>query len=519
MKFNYKKIALISLTAAGLFTAGCSKDYLETRPSSNVSMSDLTKNTTGLNTLLNGMNTLFTDPGASFDGRAYDWGQKSIDMGQDLMGEDIVATQSGYDWFVYYYQYVATEAANYWMPYHLWRFYYRIINNANQIIVAVDNAVGDENEKKSIKAQALTYRAFAYYKLVNAFSEHIQSPNGGAQLGVPIYLKPTEGNTVFPGRGKVQDVYDQVFSDIETARELFATGGASSRRPNKSSINTEVLEGIAARVYLTYGRNADAIQAAQSARGGYALMDAAELTRGFNSSLNSEFIWTSQLSQEQNNARSLGSFMSWMDEEVPGYANVGAVRKISQTLYTLIDSTDARKGQFANAAGFFNQKKFGVVDKTGFDYQDLLMRSAEMYLIEAEAEARINPGSPQAVAVLNELMAKRDATYDAAAKVTLRNANTDNDKRAKALLGLAVTDTWTILEEVKLQRKIELWGEGFSYDDIRRYQKGLNRPRNFSSDHSPSVAIVTRLGANDKKFIFRIPQNELDNNPNMVPNP
>lgn len=523
MKFNFKKYALISLAAAGLITAGCSKDYLETRPSSNISVDDLTSNTTGLNTLLNGIHTLFTDPGASYDGRAYDWGQKSIDMGMDLMGEDVVATQSPYDWFVYYYQYVATEAANYWMPYHLWRFYYRIINNANQILDAVDNAVGPDSEKKSLKGQALAYRAFAYFKLVNSFSDHIQSPNGAQALGVPIYLTATKGDTKFPGRGTVQNVYDQIFADLDEAYVQLTTGAAT--KFNKSHIDQYVVAGIKARVYLTAGRNAEAAQAADDARANSTLMSAQQLlTSGFNSSLNPEFMWTSQLTSEQANARGLSNFMSWMDEETPGYANVGALRKISRTLYELIDPTDVRKQQFRivveNGTTLYKHKKFFVVDPTGYDYQDLLMRASEMYLIRAEALARINPTDPVAIQELNDLMAIRQPGYDATTSISNRNIANPVNKMAKGLLGMAETETWTLLEEVKLQRKIELWGEGFSYDDIRRYQKGLNRPRNYNEDHTRNVTNgVLSLGANDKKFLFRIPQNELDNNPNMVPNP
>ena len=518
MKFNYKKFALVSLAAASLFTAGCSKDYLETRPSNNISTEDLVKNTTGLNTLLNGMHTLFTDPGAAFDGRAYDWGQKSVDMGFDLMGEDIVATQSGYDWFTYHYQYVSTEAANYWMPYHLWRFYYRMINNANVILANVDNAIGTDSEKKNLRGQALAYRAFCYFKLVNAFSEHIQSPGGAQAMGIPIYTKPTEGNTVFPGRGTVQNVYDLIFADLELAKENFLTMGTLGRS-NKSHINMDVVEGISARVYLTAGRYADANTAAENARAGYPLMSGADLLLGFNNSVNKEWMWASNLTEEQANARGILSFMSWMDEETAGYANVGAFRMISQTLYTLIDDNDIRKNQWTND-GKYHQMKFLVEDKTGFNFKDLLMRSSEMYLIQAEALARLNPTDATAMALLNELMVIRNPSYDAATAIADRNVDNNVNTYAKRLLGMEKTDTWTLLEEVKLQRKIELWGEGFSYEHIRRYQKGLNRPRNYSADHSTSNTNgVIKLAPNDKKFIFRIPQNEMDNNNNMIQNP
>lgn len=513
MSFNYKKFGVVSLLAASLFASSCSKDYLETRPSSSISTGDITSTTQGLYTLLNGLHYHFVRPGASGGTRAYDWGQKSVDMGLDIMGEDIVLSASPYDWFTYHYQYVSTEAANYWMPAHIWLFYYRIINNANQILAAVDNASGPSNEKQDLKGQALTYRAYAYFRLVNCFSEHILAPGGPTSLGVPIYTQPTEGNTIFQGRGTVQDVYNRIFADLDEAELLLYTSGIGTTPVNKSHISLDVYNGIYARVALTAGQYEKAAMKAMNAKDGHPLMNAAQLLQGFNSSLNDEWMWASQLTAEQSNARGLLCFMSWMDEEAPGYANVGAVRAITETLYNLIDPDDIRKSHW-NDADFLKQKKFGVVVKTGFDYNDLLMRSSEMYLIEAEAAARMGDNA-RAANVLQELMVVRNPSYDVNASVTAHN----DSLRAKRLLGLTNSDNWTILEEIKLQRKIELWGEGFGYEDVRRYQKGLNRPRNYGKDHSPGRATVITLLPNAKQFLFRIPQSEIDANSNVQQNP
>lgn len=513
MSFNYKKIGIVSLLAASLFASSCSKDYLETRPSSSINTDEITGTTQGLYTLLNGLHYHFVRPGASGSTRAYDWGQKSIDMGLDIMGEDIVLSASPYDWFTYHYQYVSTQAANYWMPSHIWLFYYRIINNCNQILAAVDNASGPSNAKMDLKAQALTYRAYAYLKLVNCFSTHIQAPGGATALGVPIYTKPTEGNTIFQGRGTVQDVYNRIFADLDEAEPLLYQSGTGTTPANKSNISVYVSAGIYARAAITAGMYPKAISKAREAKDGFTLMSANSILQGFNSSLNEEWIWASQLTAEQNNARGYSCFMSWMDEQAPGYAQIGAVRSITETLFKLIDDNDIRKGLW-NESDFYKQKKFALVESSNTDYNDLLMRSSEMYLIEAEAAARIGDVSA-ASNLLTQLMVIRNPSYDVNAAITEHNTSTN----AKRLLGLANTDTWTILEEIKLQRKIELWGEGFGYDDVRRYQKGLNRPRNFIRDHSPGRAVVTTLPANDPKFLFKIPQAELDANSSVQQNP
>ncbi len=509
MKLSYKKIAFVSLAAASLFTASCKKDFLETRPSDRISVDDMTSSTTGLMTMLEGMHTLFCAPGASMSGRAFDWGQKSIDQGLDVMGEDIVCAQSGYDWFTYHYQYVSTEAANYWMPAHYWRFYYRMINNANLILENIDAAKGDQTEKNNIKGQALAYRAYSYFKLVNGFSKHYLEPGGPSSPGVPIYLVSTKGDTQGKPRGTVQDVYDRAFEDIQESITLL---GGVNRRTNLSHIDQAVANGIYARIALTSGRYAEAYAAADAAANSVTLMNTNQLLGGFGVS-NEEWLWSSNLTSEQYNGRSLNCFIGWMDDKTAGYANAGVYRNMAETLFKMIPDSDVRKRQFL-ATSFFKQAKFYAIDPSGFEYKDLYMRGAEMHLIRIEALAR-QGRTQEAKDMLETFVRTRDENYSVDANIARISPNVRDNRPYKRLLGKTDDMEWTVLDEIKIQRKVELWGEGFSYDDIRRYQMGLNRPRNFVYDHSPSAAVVISLPANDPKFIFPIPQEERDNNPNM----
>jgi len=117
-----------------------------------------------------------------------------------------------------------------------------------------------------------------------------------------------------------------------------------------------------------------------------------------------------------------------------------------------------------------------------------------MYLIEAEALARQNQDA-SARSVLETMVKARYPAYSAA-----------------AFSGPA------LISEILLQRRIELWGEGFSLIDIKRIKLGLNRPtgpgNHGSPNFDPSVYI---LPAGDPKFLMRIPQKELDNNPALTP--
>src|SRR5690606_3966073 len=110
------------------------------------------------------------------------------------------------------------------------------------------------------------------------------------------------------------------------------------------------------------------------------------------------------------------------------------------------------------------------------------MRSAEMYLIEAEAKARLGRHA-EAAEVLNTLIKTRDPQY------------------ATTLTGNA------LIEEILLQRRLELWGEGFRFYDLKRLNQPLNRR---PANHNTTLAVTMSVPAGDSQWQFLIPQGEID---------
>ena len=110
-----------------------------------------------------------------------------------------------------------------------------------------------------------------------------------------------------------------------------------------------------------------------------------------------------------------------------------------------------------------------------------LMRASEMYLIEAEAYAQMG-NSGAAASALYEVAKKRDNSY------TLSNQTGNN-----------------LIKEIHFQRRIELWGEGFRFYDLKRLNQPLDRHRHtFLPSYQKSVP------AGDIKWQFAIPQAEID---------
>jgi hypothetical protein len=121
------------------------------------------------------------------------------------------------------------------------------------------------------------------------------------------------------------------------------------------------------------------------------------------------------------------------------------------------------------------------------------MRASEMFLIEAEALARAGNDS-QAAQVLFNFASQRDPEYT-----------------------LTTNTGAALIEEIMIQRRIELWGEGFRFYDLKRLNLPLNR---VGANHVETV-INSKFEepAGTPNWQFKIPISELNANENMVQNP
>jgi hypothetical protein len=76
------------------------------------------------------------------------------------------------------------------------------------------------------------------------------------------------------------------------------------------------------------------------------------------------------------------------------------------------------------------------------------------------------------------------------------------------------------MEQIKFQRRVELWGEGFGYTDKIRWDEGIDHSADGGSGASQvlyqEAFIVEKPSINDD-WIFKIPQAEIDANPNITP--
>jgi hypothetical protein len=134
-------------------------------------------------------------------------------------------------------------------------------------------------------------------------------------------------------------------------------------------------------------------------------------------------------------------------------------------------------------------RKFQVLDPSSSVADHTYMRLGEMYLIAAEACAKLNDNSA-AQTHLYTLNKARDNAY-------VKSTKTGKD----------------LLDEIYFYRRIELWGEGHRFLDLKRLGLALDR-RN--TNHDPAVSTAMYVEASDPRWKFSIPQEEIDSN-DLIP--
>jgi len=489
-----KKLKYILGIAAILSLGACSKDFLETTPTESISSDDAFTTTNDAYAALNGIHRAMF-----FQYDAQDQaGQGSMMIDADLLGEDLVMTSAGNGWFVTTYKWIDhRNESSTGLPRFAWKFYYKIIGNSNTIINKIDNCIGPDEDKNQIKGQALAYRAWAYFNLVQLYGKRYEIatvPN--TQLRVPLLLTNT---IVGQPRSTVEEVYSQINKDLDSSIVRLSNTWA---RDAKSHININVAQGLKARVALAMGDYTNAAAYAALARVGYSPMTATQYRDGFSSVANPEWMWGSaQISDQTTYFYSFFAYMSLNFSSTNIRTNPKAINNL---LYATIPATDVRKqlwwdgtaatwtsgGWSLPTASFskypYMNRKFVVANYTSSVGDVVYMRAAEMYLIEAEALAR-NGQNGLAQDALFALVSNRNTAY-------IKSTNTDQ----------------LLIDEIMIQRRVELWGEGFRFFDLKRTNSAMDRT---GTNAVPSVSLIVSVPAGDPQWQFKIPKDELNANP------
>ncbi len=493
-----KKIvySFVFIAAAAYIFSACSKDFLDNYPTDSVSSFGVTSSTGTAMAALNGIHrSLYVRYGSQGRGGLGAWY-----LHIDEQAEDMVFNYATWTTHLRWLHRDATSSYNR----ENWLMFYGWIANANVLINGInEGTAGSQEDKDIIVGQALLYRAFCHYELVQQYGNRYAPGGANTQFGIPYMLETT---TEGQARETVEDVYTKINKDIDDAIALLD----GKPRTNKSHLNVDVGRGLKARVALTTGNYSTAVTYAIQARDDYALMDSATYFLGFRTSSegNDEYMWASQIVEDQTDKwANYGAYVSRNFSSTSIRRNP---RSINSLLYDAISSSDVRKlvwdpeGDHDNlppgieivssaSRHPYTNQKFLAVSTSDSRVDIPHMRISEMYLIEAEAEARQGNDAP-AAAALYEMAVVRDHSY------------TQSTNTGQALI-----------DEIMIQRRVELWGEGFRFFDLKRLNLPLDRT---GANHKASIVNnLLEVPVGDNRWTSLIPQAEMDANENMEQNP
>lgn len=533
-----RSIIYIFLLFGGLVLPGCS-ELMETSPTTQVDSSLILKDADAAQAALNGIySSMYTRIDWIAANTHQTFGYMAVVLCAEVMGEDMVHTAEGAGWFFkdYSYEMRVRYTSKIWRSYFTWKYFYELISNANYILSVEDTLEGDPGRVKNIMGQAHAIRAYCYFMLVQSFQ---QTYVGHQSLpGVPVYTEATTNATEGKGRGTVEDVYLQINADIDRAVELIEESGIE--QDHISHIDYYAANLLKARIALVQNRWRRAADAAKIAgeKPGRSLLSISDATvvKGtfdnatnewrtgstpFNSKDSPSVLWGAEVISEQS--RVFGSFYAHMDACTDVYYAAESPKCISNWLYSQIDESDVRRGWWNGDIGVpasqwkyganinYNQHKFQWKNQQAHTGDYIFMRAEEACLIHAEALCQLEKYDSVRI-LLSELGTRRDPNY---ARRLARF--TDSREQTFASVGTPTT----LMDEVLLQRRIELWGEAGRIYDILRLARGWTRywevngqpsnHTNYLSKYSEYLAFP----ADYRECIMMIPQAEIDNNPNI----
>ena len=486
-KIFYSALAVI--LAAGL--ASCSEEALNTAPTTSVETDALYESATTALTPLNGIYRSMYTAGWSTGGNTHQcFGISAYNLAADVMGEDHVMSGQGSGWFWYdaIYDVKSSYASSAWRPYDLWNAYYTWIANANFIIDAKETMEGSAEDVNYVIGQAYAIRAYSYFMLAQSFCRTYKGHEDDP--GVPIYTERTERGTEGKPRGTVQQTYDRINADIDTAIARLSNAHA---RTHKSHIDLYVASGLKARICLTQELWQEAYDAAAVAAKGASLTSS--VTSGMNSLAQADVLWGAEIVPDQSGI--YASFFMHMcgTSDGGGYGNT-AKKLISTQLYNLIGTNDIRR-QWWNATSKL-QNKFKWTNESNYTGDYIWMRVPEMYLTMAEAQCMLG-NDAAAQDILESFMSYRQSGY------TCTKTGTAMDK-------LTTDITGSLREEIITQRRIELWGEYGRIYDIRRLRQGFERTLAMGWPYSALLEGLKTADPESYDWVLTIPQAEFDAN-------
>jgi hypothetical protein len=393
-----------------------------------------------------------------------------------------------------------------------WSQYYLLINQLNLILEATPKVTDlSPAVRNSIEAQALFLRALAYHDLVKTYAydpgvEVAANDRGGVPLVLTGVLDAAQ--VTFPARAPVQEVYDQIYKDLDEATAKLAN---AETIPAPAFANAAAVNALYSRVAL-YRRDYTTALAKGNAAllaGAPPIVASTSYTASWRQQVHPESIFELPFTTPENIGVNV-SLQSYFTSTVAGQPNTvtGGFGDLvindayGSQLFAAFNANppgfsglvDQRSTLIAPGAVFRGNsglreltKFYGKNGQINLDNIPLI-RTPEVILNMAEAQYYLGD-EPGANTNLKRIL---DARYTSGGSAVSLIFN---------YTGLA------LLNEILRQRRLELAFEGHRFYDLKRNGENIPRPGG-----------LPVLQYTDIRILAPIPQGDLDANPNLVQN-
>lgn len=530
---------MLSMSLVALLVISSCKKFTELSPLSQLSETTAFSNPANIELAMNGVyNRAAVGTYNGGAGRGYPFGAASIEQAE-MRGEDMVNLATFYQ---ITYETTITAAASSANNWNMFINLYSMINQCNVVIDGVNGAAAAGTITQAVadvySGEARFLRALAHHELVLNFCRPYVDGNGN-KTGVPyrtVAVTSAAGvaATIAQTRGTVAEDYAKILVDLDfaetnlpatrtTGKITRATKGAAIALKTRVKLHMNDFAGV-----ITEGAKLGTSAAAApytSPIGGYSLTASPDGPfASFNN--NTESIFSIENGSAANGG--VNGALANMFGPAANAVNSQVGRNLVATSPNLYNAAfwvtgDLRRTllqiqQTTTGAKYFFNYKFR--DPTTSTDWAPIVRYAEVLLNVAEAYSRTTALDVRALNLLNAVRNRSVAVTD---RYTIANFASQN----------------ALTQGILNERRVEFAGEGRRWPDITR----LSQDPNFqvAGGGIPAKILVTALsgtGSNwdvvtrpvtatakaaipytDFKYIWPIPQDELNANPNLTQNP
>jgi hypothetical protein len=496
------------LIACSILSTGCIKDV---SPSDAITTDVLTNTTDGLTKAVNGAYALFKDHvpfnGSSDDNLMY---LRQYFQMSDFASDDISCAQVTEDPF--FLSFTLNHTPTQTNTRYFWYISYKIINDANTVIEAVEKTPTDDATRNQLLGECYFLRAFAHFNLARFFARpYAQDPNAPG-----VILRTSTTDPASKARATVAETYAQIVADATKAADLM------NQPRGNSFASKEAAWALLSRVYLYEQDNANTItfssQAINSGTFSLATADTyPDLFKNAQSSTETIFCIAFTSLEDYGKFGSIASMMysdgnsGWGEEFASSSIRDLMAAHDEDVRWSYITPLKDEDDNIITKNGIetYYVSKFSFQDESPTLSSPVMFRIAEMYLNRAEANAKLGN---------NE-----DALND------LDMIRTNRGLDGSLYHGVVPSGT-TALDLVLKERRIELAFEGQRVFDV--YRNNLSLDRTYWGYHLPGLKETDIdlskqptgyanmvVPATSPRIIYYIPIDEIQTNNLCTQNP